>query len=86
MEVTIEADVDMYCNECQGPICDEDEMICRSCYEKAKKPIQTTAAGLLSEMLDKYFDPAATHKQVIIPAEEAFFLREKIIVALCTKE
>ena len=72
MSMTFDADVDVCYSECGKDINHEDDIICKTCYE---------GHGEVNEILEAvrpYVSEATLNKDVVIPAEVAVMLKNKI--------
>jgi len=75
--MTIEAEVYLDCAECGKTIDDNDDVICRFCYESGDNmPFE------LVERLQQWFRGISIRDNVTIPAIEAFEIHQKIEILI----
>lgn len=77
MPISYDVDVDIWCSRCTHAIDNEDDIICKACYEKDVAERMKDAKEAL-ELLRPYVSEATILRPVEIPGEVAFKLKEAI--------
>lgn len=77
MSVIMDVDVNLYCDLCGNEIHNEEDVVCRGCYDSSIKETVEEVRETLETILP-YVNEATVLRPVEIPGEVAFKLREKI--------
>jgi predicted metal-binding protein len=77
MSISVDVDVDIFCACCAESINDEDEIVCKECYEKREKNIKNDIE-ILMHKLENLFNEAVINKPITVSGKDALFIKDAV--------